>query len=141
MLIKSNNGRTRRINPKFGFLGFLGFAGFLGIWSYHLSHDTFPFIFFAFFGFFGFFFEGKMSNVLMDERYVENRAKAQLTAYRIGCVLSLLTLVAISMDRPFPTDSSKLVFVTVALSLIFATVVFLMEYLLYAYDSKDTCED
>ena len=141
MLNKSNNGRTRRINPKFGFLGFLGFAGFLGIWTYQVSHDTFPFIFFAFFGFFSFFFEGKMSNILMDERYMENRVKAQLTAFRVGCVLSFLTLAAISMDRPFTTDSSKLIFVTVALSLIIAMVLFLTEFLLYYYDSKDTCED
>ena len=35
--------------------------------------------FFLFFGFFGFFFEGKMSHMLIDERYTENRAKAQLT--------------------------------------------------------------
>ncbi len=141
MLTKGNLNRTRRINPKLGFLGFLGFAGFLGIWSYQASHDTFPFVFFVFFGFFGFFFEGKMSNVLMDERYLENQVKAQLTAFRVGCVLSFLTLFAISRDHPFTTDSSKLVFVTVALSLSLAIVGFLMEFLLYYYDSKDACED
>lgn len=43
------------------------------------DRGSFPFAFFLFFGFFGFFFEGKMSHMLIDERYTENRAKAQLT--------------------------------------------------------------
>ena len=137
MLKKSDNGRTRKLNPKLGFLGVLGFAGFLGIWSYQASNDVMPFIFFSFFGFFGFFFEGKMSNTLMDERYVENRMKAQLQAYRIGFSLTAITLIASSSGWLFHTNDGKLLFITISLSLSYAFVIFLAEYLLYRYDSKD----
>ena len=43
------SGRTRKINPKFGYLGFLGFIGFFGIWTYLASGVIFPFVFFIFF--------------------------------------------------------------------------------------------
>ena len=46
------SGRTRKINPKFGYLGFLGVIGFFGIWTYLASGVIFPFVFFIFFGFF-----------------------------------------------------------------------------------------
>lgn len=64
---------------RLGFLGLPAFLGLLGFWVYPQTGEVFPFAFFLFFGFFGFFFEGKMSHTLMDERYTENRAKAQLT--------------------------------------------------------------
>lgn len=134
MLKKTDKGKTRKLNPKLGFLGVLGFAGFLGIWSYQAGNEVFPFIFF---GFFGFFFEGKMSNTLMDERYVENRMKAQLQAYRIGFSITAITLIATSWGWLFRTNDSKLLFITIALSLSYALVIFLSEYLLYCYDSKD----
>lgn len=137
MLKKTDKGKTRKLNPKLGFLGVLGFAGFLGIWSYQAGNEVFPFIFFGFFGFFGFFFEGKMSNTLMDERYVENRMKAQLQAYRIGFFITAITLIATSWGWLFRTNDSKLLFITIALSLSYALVIFLSEYLLYCYDSKD----
>lgn len=137
MSTRTNSEKTRKLNPKLGFLGVLGFAGFLGIGSYQASNDVFPFIFFGFFGFFGFFFEGKMSDILMDERYVENRMKAQLQAYRIGFSVTVMTLIASSWGWLFRTNDSKLLFITIALSLSYALVVFLAEYLLYCYDSKD----
>ena len=141
MLKKTDNGRTGKLNPKWGFLGVLGFAGFLGIASYQASNDVLPFIFFGFFGFFGFFFEGKMSNTLMDERYVENRMKAQLQAYRIGFSIIVLILMASSWNWLFRTNDSKLLFITIALSLSYALVILLAEYLLYSYDCKDNGEE
>lgn len=133
----AGKGKTRKLNPKLGFLGILGFAGFLGIWSYQASKEVFPFIFFTFFGFFGFFFEGKMSDTLKDERYIENRMRAQIQAYRIGFSISATTLIASSWGWLFRTNDSKLIFITIALSLSYALVVFLAEYLLYCYDCKD----
>ena len=70
-LLKTN--RTRKLNPKMGFLGFFGFMGFMGFWTYSTEKGIFPFTYFMFFGFFGFFYEGKMSNTFMDERFKENR--------------------------------------------------------------------
>lgn len=129
---------TRKINPKLGFLGFLGLLGFIGIWTYTVQGVVFPFIFFSFFGFFGFFFEGKMANTLMDERYMENRTKAQLQAYRIGFSITAITLIASTWDWLFQTNDAKLLFVTITLSVDFALVAFLAEYLLYRYDSKES---
>lgn len=130
------NTMTRRLNPKFGFLGLLGFMGFVGIWTYTAQGVVFPFIFFSFFGFFGFFFEGKMANTLMDERYIENRTKAELQAYRIGFSITAITLIASTWDWLFQTNDAKLLFITITLSLAFALVAFLAGYLLYRYDSK-----
>lgn len=140
MGIKDRN-RTRKLNPKLGFLGFLGFAGFLGVLTYQTDKTIFPFVFFVFFGFFGFFFEGKMSNTLMDERFIENRRKAELKAYRVGQIVSFLVLIASLWQRLFPTNEAKLIFITISLSLTFALVIFLAEYLLYRYDHDNSGEE
>lgn len=52
--------------------------------------DHFPLRVFVFFGFFGFFYEGKMSNTLIDERYKENKMRAQSTANKTA--LSIIFL-------------------------------------------------
>lgn len=141
MLPEKQNNRTRKLNPKLGWLGILGFVGLLGIWSYQENNEVFPFIFLGFFGFFGFFFEGKMSNTLKDERYIENRMKAQLKAYRIGFSITAITLIASSWNWLFRTNDSRLLFITITLSLSCALVIFLAEYLLYHYDIKDNGEE
>lgn len=139
--IFSNKKETRKLNPRLGILGILGFAGLAGIWTYQVNGVVFPFIFFAFFGFFGFFFEGKMSNTLMDERYVENRCNAELRAYRIGLIVSFISLIACSWDWFLSSNEAKLIFITISLSFVFALVIFLQEYLLYRYDYKDKSEE
>ena len=82
-----------------------------------------------------------MSNILMDERYAENRIKAQLQAYRIGFSIVAMTLIASSWSWLFRTNDSKLLFMTITLSLSYALVIFLAEYLLYRYDSEETNEE
>lgn len=131
------NKRTRKVSPKLGYLGILGFMGFIGIWSYQFNKDVFPFIFFAFFGFFGFLFEGKMSNTLMDERYMDNKKNAQLKAYQIGFSITAMSLFASSWGWLFSSNDVKLLFLTVTLSLSYGLVIFLSEYLLYRYDTDD----
>ena len=90
-------GRTRKISPKFGYLGFFGFIGFLGIWTYLVYGIIFPFVFFIFFGFFGFFYEGKMSNILADERFRKNRREAELKALRVGYRLTFLLILLVGI--------------------------------------------
>lgn len=130
---------TRRLNPKLGLLGFTGFLGFGGFWTYSAYEAVFPFIFFAFFGFFGFFYEGKMSNTLMDERYVENRTQAELTAHRVtvGILLAVLLVVGHGRGALLGSLDYTLIAVLIALSLTVALDLFLSEYLLYRYDSAD----
>lgn len=128
---------TRRLNPKLGLLGFAGFLGFLGFWTYGAFRDITPFIFFAFFGFFGFFYEGKLSNTLMDERYVENKLRAELTAHRVMRAIIFLTLILFGQGALLGSLDYTLIAVLIALSLTVALDLFLSEYLLYRYDHSD----
>ena len=73
--IKQKPQYTRKISPKLGLLGFFGLFGFLGFVPQFFGESgvldvPFPLIFFCFFGFFGFYYEGKMSGIMIDERYV-----------------------------------------------------------------------
>ena len=128
---------TRRLNPKLGLLGFAGFLGFLGFWTYGAFRDITPFIFFAFFGFFGFFYEGKLSNTLMDEWYVENKLRAELTAHRVMRAIVFLTLILFGRGALLGSLEYTLIAVLIVLSLTVALDLFLSEYLLYRYDHSD----
>lgn len=130
---------TRRVNPKLGLLGFLGFFGFVGFWSYSTYHAVSPFAFFAFFGFFGFFYEGKMSNTLMDERYEENRVRAELTAHRVALSVIFLSLILLNLNSGALLGSLEFTLIAFILliSLAFALDLFLSEYLLYRCDCAD----
>lgn len=128
--------RTRKLNPKLGLLGVLGLAGLAGFYTYPVYDLYFPFGFFAFFGFFGFFFEGKMSNTLMDERFRENAAKAELKAYRTGFIIIFLLLV-ITGGHSGASSELALPILMTGIALTLALTLFLSEYLLYRYDHDD----
>ena len=130
---------TRKLNPKLGLLGFAGFLGFSGFWTYSAFHAVSPFVFFAFFGFFGFFYEGRMSNTFMDERYEENRARAELTAHRTAISITFLSLLLLNLNAGALLGSLEytLIALTILISLAIALDMFLSEYLLYRYDCAD----
>lgn len=128
---------TRKLNPRLGLLGFAGFFGLLGFWTYSAYQVVFPFVFFAFFGFFGFFYEGEMSNTLMDERFEENRMRAELSAHRVMGGAVFLTLLLLGQGALLGSLEFTLIAVLVALSLAVALDLFLSEYLLYRYDHDD----
>ena len=102
--------------------GFLGFGGF---WTYYKFGEIFPFAFFIFFGFFSFFFEGKLSHILEDELFQENKRKAQLEAYKIGFKLLFVVVEWCA------------IFMLISVSLIYALVLFLSNYLLYRYEKRE----
>lgn len=131
--------RTRKLNPKLGLLGVLGLAGLAGFYTYPVYGLYFPFGFFAFFGFFGFFFEGKMSNTLMDERFRENAAKAELKAYRTGFIIIFLLLV-ITGGHSGASPELALPILMTGIALTLALTLFLSEYLLYRYDHDDALD-
>ena len=133
-------GRTRKISPKFGYLGFFGFAGFLGIWTYLVYDMIFPFVFFIFFGFFGFFYEGKMSNVLADERFKKNRREAELKALRMGYRLTFLLILCVGIAGSHMSAGTASVLLISGISLICGLVQFMSEYLLYRYDQMDSVD-
>ncbi len=127
---------TRTINPKLGLLGFLGFAGFLGFWTYSLDKTIFPFVFFMFFGFFGFFYEGKMSNTFMDERYKENKMKAQNVANKTSLSIIFLAVLVLGRGRFMGNLEYTLIAFVIVAALSIALEIFLSQYLLYHYDNE-----
>ena len=141
--IKTNRRReltlqsTRTINPKLGFLGLLGFAGFLGFWTYSVDKTIFPFVFFLFFGFFGFFYEGKMSNTLTDERYKENKMKAQSVANKTSLSIIFLAILILGQGKLMDNLEYTLIALVIVIALSIALEIFLSEYLLYHYDNDE----
>lgn len=126
--------RTRKLNPKMGLLGLLGFLGFFGLIDGNWDR-------FIFFGFFGFFFEGKMSDTLIDERFLENKKKAQYIAITAAYVGTIITFVILAFGKLFLSTENLLIVVQILISLSIALAVFLSEYLLYRYDHDDSRED
>lgn len=132
---------TRKISPWLGLLGFAGSFGFFGFWTYSLDKTIFPFVFFVFFGFFSFFYEGKMSNTFMDERFQENRDRAELKAHRVTVVILFLMLILLGRGALLGDLERTLIAVVILLSLTMALDVFLSGYLLYRYDQADQLDD
>ena len=132
---RNKTNRTRKLNPRLGFLGFFGFLGFLdlpGSW-----------IRFVFFGFFGFFYEGKMSDTLMDERYQENKNRAQFMALKIAFAVIIIALFFLSLGEYFDFMSIEYLYraVQIMIALSIALAMFLSEYLLYRYDHDEYSAD
>ena len=134
-IFKTN--RTRKLNPRMGFLGLLGFLGFMGFWTYSNDKKIFPFMFFIYFGFFGFFYEGKMSSTLMDERFKENKRKAQLMALKVASAIIVCAVVFLSVSEYFMSMEYRLIVVHIMIALSIALALFLSEYLLYRYDHDE----
>ena len=132
---------TRTVNPKLGFLGLLGFLGFLGFWSYSVDKTIFPFVFFLFFGFFGFFYEGKLSNTFIDERFKENRMKAQRTATGISRNIIFLALLLLGQGKLIGNSEYTLIAFFIIVTLSMALEQFLSQYLLYHYDQDEALDE
>ncbi len=132
---------TKAVNPKLGFLGFFGFAGFLGFWTYSIDKTIFPFVFFMFLGYFGFFFEGKMSHTFMDERYKENRMKAQMTANKTALAIIFLAALILGQGKLMGNLEYNLIALIIVVMLSVALEVFLGEYLLFRYDHDEPFEE
>lgn len=135
---------TRRVNSKWGLMGFFGFLGFAGFWSYSMDKAVYPFVFFIFFGFFGFFFEGRMSNTFIDERYKENKQKADLAALKIGFGIIYMIVFAIGFlghGRLMENLEYVLIAVIILLAFTIGLTMFLSEYLLYRYDHEDSADE
>jgi hypothetical protein len=141
---------TRKIDPRLGLIGFCGFFGFFGFVTCLAEHIFFPFVFFSFFGFFGLYYEGKMSSTLMDERFLENKLRADRKAYTICFYISFVSLMLTTTTEPawawiggimgLSASEMKLMFLTIALALGFGLAAFLSQYLLYFYDHEE-CDE
>ena len=121
---------SRTISPYLGLLGMFGFLGFGGFWTYYEYGEIVPFVFFIFFGFFGFFFEGKLSHTLKDELFQENKRNAQLEAYKIGFKLLFIVIWFMGIGMFSRNVEWCAIFMLISISLIYALVLFLSNYLL-----------
>ncbi|RGS81119.1 DUF3796 domain-containing protein [Coprococcus sp. AF21-14LB] len=137
----SKNSREKRysrtISPYWGLCGMFGFLGFGGFWTYDKFGEIFPFAFFVFFGFFSFFFEGKLSYILEDELFQENKRKAQLEAYKIGFKLLFVVIWLMAIGMFSCNVEWCAIFMLISVSLIYALVLFLSNYLLYRYEKRE----
>ena len=125
---------TRTISSKLGLFGFMGFLGFLGFVP-HLSQMPFVFFFFSFFGFFGFYYEGKISNTLMDERFILNAYRAEALANKIGLMMIILSTIlwVCKIER----IENVAGFLLAIIGLAFGLVGFLQQYLLYRFENEE----
>ena len=116
--IKTNRRReltlqsTRTINPKLGFLGLLGF-----------------------------FYEGKMSNTLIDERYKENKMKAQSVANKTSLSIIFLAILILGQGKLMDNLEYTLIALVIVIALSIALEIFLSEYLLYHYDNDEQFDE
>lgn len=142
----SNKGQThtRRINPKLGLLGLLGILGFSGFLPDALmvfnprSALTAPifFFFFGFFGFFGFYYEGKLSNTLIDERFVANSHRATALANRASLLLIFFaSIFVMTIIRIHPYHMLGIFIAIIGLA--FGLAFFLQSYLLYRFETEE----
>lgn len=133
----TNSSYTRKIPPFLGVFGMCGFLGFLGFWTYSEYGVISPFLFFALFGLFGLFFEGKLSHILADELFRQNKTQADLKSYKTGFVL-LVIVVLLSRWRVFALHAEWCaIFLLISVSLIVALVLFQKNYLLYRYEKEE----
>ena len=108
---------SRTISPYWGFCGMFGFLGFGGFWTYYK-------------------FEGKLSHILEDELFQENKRKAQLEAYKIGFKLLFVVIWLMAIGMFSRNVEWCAIFMLISVSLIYALVLFLSNYLLYRYEKR-----
>lgn len=132
---------TRQLDPRFGYCGFFGFFGFLGFLTYRTDKTVFPFVFFLFFGFFGFFYEARLSNTIMDERYLENRMKAQLAANKLALGIIFFATVILGQGRLMGSLEYTFIAYIIVVTLALALETFLSNYLLYRYDHDELFDE
>ena len=140
--IKQKPQYTRKISPKLGLLGFFGLFGFLGFVPQFCGESgvldvPFPLIFFCFFGFFGFYYEGKMSGIMIDERYEANVNRAAAIANRVSLTLIIMAaILALSLFR-IHDSYGMLKLLLAIIGFAFGLSLFLQEYLLYRFENEE----
>lgn len=83
------------------------------------------------------FFEGKLSHTLEDELFQQNKARADLKAYKTGFLL-LVAVILLSRWRVLALHAEWCaIFLLISVSLIVAFVLFQKRYLLYCYEKEE----
>lgn len=132
--MKKDAKYARRISPLLGILGVLGITGPI---AYYFTGETYTLGFILFFGFFSFYFQGKMSNQLIDERYIENNMKASSIAFWTGLTMILLSILISIQYLEGYSIKVAYHFLIGAASLTFGITLTLYQYLIYKFDLKE----
>ena len=138
---KAKATHTRTISPMFGMLGLFGFTGFLGFMPNTFGFSgmfsaPFPFLFFAFFGFFGFYYEGKMSNTMIDERFLSNKYRAGAIANKTSWIIVIVvSVISISILRISTYNLLSILIATIGIT--FGLSAFLQQFLLYRFETEE----
>lgn len=77
----------------------------------------------------------------MDERYRENKLRAQLTAQRVSLTVIFLAVVLLGRGSLMGHLEYTLIALLIVISLALALWLFLSEYLLYRYDHDKPAEE
>ena len=75
-----------------------------------------------------------MSNTYMDERYRENKMKADVTANKIAMTIIFLAIIILGSGNFMGNLEYTLIALVIAVAVSIALDIFLGEYLLYRYD-------
>lgn len=78
-----------------------------------------------------------MSNTLMDERFKENKNRAQLMALKTAFAVIIIALFFIPVGESFMSIEYLFSVVYISIALSIALAIFLREYLLYRYDHDE----
>lgn len=78
-----------------------------------------------------------MSNTLIDERYKENKMRAQSTANKTALSIIFLAILILGQGRLMGRLEYTLIALVIVIALSIALELFLSEYLLYHYDHDE----
>lgn len=82
-----------------------------------------------------------MSNTFMDERFLENRMKAHMTADKTALAIIFFTVIILVQRRFMGNLEYTLIAIIIMVALSIAVDVFLGEYLLYRYDYNEQFDE
>ncbi len=82
-----------------------------------------------------------MSHTFMDERYKENRMKAQMTANKTALAIIFLAALILGQGKLMGNLEYNLIALIIVVMLSVALEVFLGEYLLFRYDHDEPFEE
>lgn len=82
-----------------------------------------------------------MSNTLIDERYKENKMKAQSVANRTSLSIIFLAILILGQGKLMDNLEYTLIALVIVIALSIALEIFLSEYLLYHYDNDEQFDE
>ena len=84
-----------------------------------------------------------MSDTFMDERYKENKVKAQMTANKIALtIIGIAVFILVEVQNIFMGNLEyTLIAIVITVALSIALDIFLVEYLLYRYDHSEQLDE